>query len=110
MFSSRGSPQTGFTFNILKNNHMWGMLVAKDPRIPLVPNFPKDKQGDGGHGFATRTDIGGQKIPPRLDRETRPLAWLQVGKAKPIPHGAPKSHGEPAMDEKMIDRLRHLLA
>jgi hypothetical protein len=46
---------------------MWDMLVIENPRILLIPNFPKDKQGEGGHGFAARNGISGYVVPPCLD-------------------------------------------
>jgi hypothetical protein len=46
MLSIHGSPQVGLALNIVENNQVESMLVAKNPHIPLVPNFLKDKQGE----------------------------------------------------------------
>jgi hypothetical protein len=52
MLITRGSPQVVLALDIVENNQqVQSMLVAKNPHIPLVPNFPKDKQGEGGDGF-----------------------------------------------------------
>jgi hypothetical protein len=86
------------------------MHVAKNPCIPLVPNFPYDKQRVGGDGFAVWSGVDCHVVPPHLDGEISPLVWKDIGNAQPIPNGVPKAHSEVAMDEKVSNRFRHLLA
>ena len=41
--------------------------MLKNPCVPLVPNCPRDKHGEGGHGMPIRIGTVGSLVPPLFD-------------------------------------------
>jgi hypothetical protein len=53
------------------------MLVAKNPSIPLVPNFPRGEENNGSERSPVRRRRAGQEAPPILKRHRMPCVEVK---------------------------------
>jgi hypothetical protein len=83
----------------------------KDPSITFVPDFPRDKKGDGGHGLAVSCLVSRHNTPPLGDGEVVAIVMLLPHiDCQPLLDGVPKSGCVTTIDEEVVDGLRTLLA
>lgn len=83
----------------------------EDPIITLIPNFPCDKEGDGGHGLAVSCMLSRHKLPPFRDGEVGSMLMLMSHiDCQPLYDRVPKAGCVATIDEEVVNGLRTLLA
>ena len=105
------APHHHLVFDFL-NKHIWGPRpVLKDAGVPLQPNFPRDKHGDGGQCFSMRSSLMDGSDPPILDvLKCLPRRHIEVMQPQPLFKGGPNPLGEPTLKEQMGGRLGNMIA
>ena len=79
------------------------MLIAKDPRIALVPNFRRGEQSQRRHGLPIGDGVVRHLHPPLLKGEGVPKMRVENVKLKPMLEQVPKAHGVATIDEEVLD-------
>ena len=81
-------------------------LVAKHPRVSLVPNSPRDEHGEGGHRSSIGVSHVGPSIPPLHEGILKvPIGGVHVHKTKLVDDRSPEPNGEAALDQEVDARF-----
>ena len=71
------------------------ILVVKNSRVPLIPNFPRNQHDDGDDSFSRPGGDGRDVNPPARDGSLGPpRPNIKLVQTKPIIDHAPNTHGE----------------
>lgn len=74
-------------------------MMLEDACISFVPYLPRDKHGDGGHGFTPCPREVCHREPPIRDRvEIAPTLNSQIIEPKATPNHLPNVNGEAALE------------
>jgi hypothetical protein len=110
MLGTRSNPQTGLGFNFLDGNMRGCMLVAEDPCVAFIPNFPSNKERERGYSLPTRSGAPRHHVPPLVYGEIGPLRWMDGWDANPLLDGTPNPNGKTAHNEEVVNGLEGLVA
>jgi hypothetical protein len=84
--------------------------LLENPSILLIPNLPRDQQGDGSHSLAVRHAPARHHVPPIGDVKVHPLRRLKLVESHPFFDKAQKAGGDAIMIKEIFDGLCALLA
>ena len=85
--------------------------MAENVGVSLVPNYPRNEHGEGGHCVSVRNIIVGSFLPPRVDGFIQvPLGGVHVCKSKLLYDQSPKPKRVATLEEEMCPRFLFPLA